>query len=42
MERWKAIKGFEGLYEISDHGVSSQTVSLIKNKKRWKHIVGDL
>jgi hypothetical protein len=20
MERWKAIKGFEGLYEISDHG----------------------
>lgn len=39
MENWKAIPGFEGLYEVSDHGRVRSLDRIIECPSRWGRTV---
>lgn len=36
-ERWKSVVGYEGLYEVSDHGVIDSLPRPIAHINRWGH-----
>lgn len=42
-ERWRAVPGFEGLYEVSDRGrvrsgLRQSNISAIQLRKIWRHV----